>query len=82
MEVNNMAHSWTDDDDRKALDCYLNGYSKYNCDIVARRLGIGENSFWLRIQNFKYLATNGVTGMSNYSLQTQRIYNEYKKATN
>ena len=72
-------HNWTVEDDKRALDCYLQNLSKNQCDMVARELGIGEASFWMRIQNFRYLATGGESGLRNYSQQTALVWELHKR---
>jgi len=72
------AHKWTLDDERAALNAFLENIPQREANKIGEERGMGANSFWLKIQNFKYLATNGANGTSGYSNQCERIWNEYR----
>ena len=73
-------HIWSVDDDKVACEAYLAGLSKNDADKIARSRRIKIKSFMMKIDNFKYLATDGQKGLSNCSKQSQQVWEEYKKS--
>jgi uncharacterized protein with HEPN domain len=78
-EGEEMTHNWSEKDDKAALKAYLENLSQAEADKVAERLGIPSASFWMRIANFRYLATNGSQGLKNYAKKSQLVWENYKK---
>jgi len=76
-----IRHNWQRADDEAALQAYLTGLSKKEADKIAQSRGIEVNSFWMRVQNFKALATNGKHGLSNYSNKSKKVWEAYKKGS-
>jgi len=73
-------HSWSIADDKAALKAYLKGLSKSEADKIAENRGIKTGSFWMRIGNFQYLATDGKKGYSHYARQSRQGWEDYKKS--
>lgn len=70
-------HSWDEKDDLLAfclLRLRLKG-SKIAIKEFAHIIGCSEGSLVKRIENFEFL--NGVGKMSNYSKQTEDIFNKF-----
>ena len=66
-------------DDRAALKAYLDNVPIKEAHRIAESRGIPPGSFWKKIGNFQYLATNGVKGLESYSQQAKRVWEEYKR---
>ena len=82
MSLNNSTrnHKWSVADDEAALEAYVNGLTKKEADEIAASRGIKPSSFWCRIGNFQYLASEGKKGFSNYAKQSERVWEAYKKS--
>ena len=71
-------HKWTVEEDKIALYLYRFG----TLDDIKRicvKLPMGYDSFKMRVDNFKYLATG--TGLKNYSKQSKEVYDKYKDSS-
>jgi hypothetical protein len=72
-------HKWSKDDDLTAFYISRFGYSKLpmkEAELVAK-LGMPRASFVMKIANFKHL--EGESGLSNYSIQSKKIYDSYRQ---
>lgn len=72
-----MRHKWTEKDDKTAFYVYRFCNNKDEIKRSSKKLSISKSSFNMKIQNFVYLA-RGEGGLSHYSKQSKRIYEEYK----
>ena len=72
-------HVWSVEDEKVALKAYLDNVPIKTAYRIAEGRGITGGSFWRKIGNFQYLATNGVKGLSGYSRQAERVWKEYKR---
>jgi len=70
-------HKWSVEDDKAALEAYLEKSSRAGARKIAERLGIPADSFWMRICNFQYLAT-GIKGYKNYAAQSRLVWEGYR----
>ena len=71
-------HKWTVEEDKIALYLYRFG----TLDDIKRigvKLPMSYDSFKMRVDNFKYLATG--TGLKNYSKQSKEVYDKYKDSS-
>ena len=76
-------HQWTDNDNIIAYYLYRFAHLRTRAIIktIANHLGMPTNSMIIKIGNFKYLNTDGQSGMSGYSTQAEAIYKRYKNQT-
>ena len=72
-------HKWTKEETRAALDAYLRGASRKEAEDLAKSMGISPNAFWMRMANFKFLATDGKAGLSATKKLQQEVWDEYCK---
>ena len=72
-------HHWSDDDNLIAYHVFRFGKGDLPSEIheMGDILGMGYNSFMLKVSNFKSIA--GVGGLEGYSQQAVRIYDKYSK---
>ena len=72
-------HHWSDDDNLIAYHVFRFGKRDLPSDLheMGDILGMGYNSFMLKISNFKSIAGTG--GLEGYSQQAVRIYEKYSK---
>lgn len=72
-------HRWSDDDNLIAYCFYRFGEDVFGKDRqeLGDILGMGFNSFGLKIANFK--AIDGLGGLEQYSQQALRIFTRYSK---
>jgi len=70
-------HSWSVDDDLIAYHAFRFGTDDLdgNLQEMGQILGMGYDSFALKIANFKAIA--GMGGLSNYTLQSVQVYEKY-----
>ncbi len=72
-------HRWSDDDNLIAYHVFR--FGKHDLPSEPREmgeiLGMGYNSFMLKVSNFKSIA--GMGGLEGYSHQAVRIYDKYSK---
>ncbi|MDE7163338.1 MAG: hypothetical protein K2O44_04590 [Clostridia bacterium] len=73
-------HKWTKEETRIALNAYLNGMPSIEARILAKSLGLNSNAFCMRMANFKYLDTNGKSGLSKIKKLEQEVWDEYCKS--
>jgi hypothetical protein len=78
MQQANPTHRWSDADDVAALYGYRFGYQGLarSRSALAQALGIGADSFGMRIRNISFIDTG--TGLSKYAKQTKRIYDQHR----
>jgi len=69
-------HKWTIEDDKAALNAYFAGIPKSEADKIALSRGIKPASFWCRVCNYQYLATEGRKGFANYAKQSEAVYRQ------
>ncbi|MGI4789520.1 MAG: hypothetical protein ACRYFS_11795 [Janthinobacterium lividum] len=72
-------HSWTVDDDLIAYHVFRFGPRDIDGTIqeIGEILGMGFNSFNLKLANFKAIA--GLGGLENYTRQSVQVYEKYSK---
>jgi hypothetical protein len=72
-------HRWSDDDNLIAYHVFRFGKRDLPTDFeeIGTILGMGSNSFSLKVANFKAIAGEG--GMEGYSHQAVRIYEKYSR---
>ena len=72
-------HSWSDDDNLIAYHVFRFGKRDLPSELqeMGEILGMGYNSFMLKVSNFKSIAGKG--GLEGYSHQAVRIYDKYSK---
>src|SRR5258708_4122811 len=73
-------YNWTDNDNIIAYYLYRFPHlrNSRSIEVISERLGMSKGSMSLKIGNFEYLDTDGKSGMSGYSVQSERIYKKYK----
>ena len=74
-----LRHRWSVDDDLIAYHAFRFGPSDLDGNIqeIGEILGMGFNSFNLKIANFKAIA--GMGGLANYTKQSVQVYEKYSK---
>ena len=72
-------HRWSDDDNLIAYHVFRFGKLDLPSDVheMGAILGMGYNSFMLKISNFKSIA--GAGGLEGYSQQAVSIYDKYSR---
>jgi hypothetical protein len=72
-------HNWSVDDDLIAYHAFRFGPGDLDGNIreIGEILGMGFNSFNLKIANFKAIA--GLGGLANYTRQSVQVYEKYSK---
>ena len=72
-------HRWSDDDNLIAYHVFRFGKRDLPSEPheMGEILGMGYNSFMLKVSNFKSIAGKG--GLEGYSHQAVRIYDKYSK---
>ncbi len=72
-------HHWSDDDNLIAYHVFRFGKHDLPSELheMGDILGMGYNSFMLKVSNFKSIAGKG--GLEGYSQQAVRIYDKYSK---
>lgn len=72
-------HSWSVDDDLIAYHVFRFGSRDVDGDPqeIGAILGMGFNSFNLKIANFKAIA--GLGGLENYTRQSVQVYEKYSE---
>ena len=72
-------HHWSDDDNLIAYHVFRFGKRDLPSEIheMGDILGMGYNSFMLKVSNFKSIAGEG--GLDGYSQQAVRIYNKHSR---
>ncbi len=72
-------HSWTVDDDLIAYHVFRFGPRDIDNNVqeIGVILGMGFNSFNLKLANFKAIAGQG--GMENYTRQSLQVYEKHSK---
>lgn len=72
-------HHWSDDDNLIAYNVFRFGKHDLPSELheMGDILGMGYNSFMLKVSNFKSIAGKG--GLEGYSQQAVRIYDKYSK---
>ena len=72
-------HHWSDDDNLIAYHVFRFGKRDLPSELheLGDILGMGYNSFMLKVSNFKSIAGKG--GLEGYSRQAVRIYDKYSK---
>ena len=75
-----MTVKWKRIDDLFAVCLYRAGKNclNLNCKEICDILGIKPTSMLMRIENVKYIATNGEKGLSNYAKQTKEQWSVYR----
>lgn len=74
-----VRHRWSIDDDLIAYHAFRFGPRDLDGSIreMGEILGMGFNSFALKIANFKAIAGQG--GLENYTRQSVQVYEKYSK---
>jgi hypothetical protein len=74
-----VRHRWSVDDDLIAYHAFRFGPRDLDGNIreMGEILGMGFNSFNLKIANFKAIAGQG--GLPNYTRQSVQVYEKYSK---
>lgn len=75
-------HKWTKEETQIALNAYLDGMSNAEAKKLAKSLGINPNAFCMRIANFKYLDTDGQSGLGAIKKLELEVWREYNGCTN
>lgn len=72
-------HRWSVDDDLIAYHAFRFGKGDLDGSLqeMGQILGMGFNSFALKIANFKAIA--GMGGLANYTRQSVQVYEKYSK---
>ena len=72
-------HRWSDDDNLIAYHVFRFGKRDLPAKLheMGDILGMGYNTFTLKVSNFKSIAGKG--GLEGYSQQAVRIYDKYSK---
>lgn len=75
-----MKHKWSKEDDIVALYLYKFGEKNltHSIEDICKKLGIILASMNMRIENFRYIDTNGDMGLENYAKLSRKVYEEYK----
>jgi hypothetical protein len=71
-------HKWTEEEDKIAFYAYR-FLSEDETNKIANKLPMSNDSFLMRIQNYKFLDTG--EGLRNYSKQSERIYKKYENTS-
>lgn len=75
-----LRHKWSFDDDLIAYHAFRFGSGDLdNVKEMGQILGMGFNSFNLKIANFKAIAGQG--GLENYTRQSVQVYEKYSKVS-
>ena len=71
-------HKWNARDEKIALYAYR-FYSSKEINHIAEKLPMSNDSFKMRIENFRYLDIG--KGLNHYSKQSKKIFEKYKDAS-
>lgn len=72
-------HTWTEDDEKVAFYLSQNENRKFFFDLIGEILGMGYNSFAMKVQNYDNIANPDEGLVGGASERTKKFYTQFKE---